>query len=182
MGLNLGRRAVLAGMGIGDGFGQVLPEVADGPVGVLGRGDDAGHVDLAAEPHHVRRLRTRVGGELVEGFLPGGQNPPRCQRRRRTRRPKRERVGRRRAGRRRATTAAGRWRRRPGGSWPAGSPPGSRRAGAAPTGAAVQRRRSTAPCSPPRGAGSATTGRRATCPTPAAGSCSEPDQPARRCY
>ena len=58
-------------MGLPDGFGEVLGEVADGLVGVLG--DDALQVELRPEPHHVRRLRVRVGVQGVEGLLPGGE-------------------------------------------------------------------------------------------------------------
>src|SRR3712207_8968921 len=55
---------------VSDGLGQVLRQVADGPVGVLAWGDDASHVDLPAEPHHVRRPRVRVLLEVVESFGP----------------------------------------------------------------------------------------------------------------
>jgi hypothetical protein len=59
------------GVGFADGFGEVLGEVANGLVGVLG--DDALQVELLAEPHHVRRPGVRVGVEPVERLPPGGQ-------------------------------------------------------------------------------------------------------------
>ena len=65
-----GRLAV--GVGFADGFGEVLGEVADGLVGVLG--DDALQVELRAEPHHMRRLGVRVGVEPVERLGPGRQD------------------------------------------------------------------------------------------------------------
>ncbi len=67
-------RSRVVGVGVADGFGQVLGQVADGPVRVGGGGDDAAHVGLGAEPHHVRRLRVRVGGQLVDDFVPGRQH------------------------------------------------------------------------------------------------------------
>ena len=68
----VGRVGRRVGVGFADGFGEVLGEVADGLVGVLG--DDALQVELRAEPHHVRRLRVRVGVEPVERFGPGRQH------------------------------------------------------------------------------------------------------------
>ena len=61
---------------VGDGFGEVLGQVADGPVRVLGGGDDAGGVLLGAEPQHMHRPGVGVVGDLVERFGPGGQHLP----------------------------------------------------------------------------------------------------------
>ena len=57
------------------GFGEVLGQVADGPVRVRGGGDDAGHVELACRT--ASRAPACASGsacELVERLGPGGQH------------------------------------------------------------------------------------------------------------
>ena len=52
------------GVGFPDGFGEVLGEVADRLVGVVG--DDALQIKLRAEPHQMRRPGIRVSVDPVE--------------------------------------------------------------------------------------------------------------------
>ncbi len=66
---------VRVGVGLGDGFGEVLGQVPDGPVRVLRGCDDALDVDLGAEPDHVRGSGVGVV-ELREGLVPGLQREP----------------------------------------------------------------------------------------------------------
>ena len=89
---------LIVGVAVGfpDGFGEVLGEVADGLVGVLG--DDALQVELRAEPHHMCRPGVWVGVERVERLLPRWAAPRRCR-------------GRRSRARDRSTREAGRCRR-----------------------------------------------------------------------
>jgi hypothetical protein len=66
------RRAVVGiAVGVGDRLGEVLAELADAPVGLGSAGDEALHVDLGAEAHHVGGSCLRVGVELVERLTPG---------------------------------------------------------------------------------------------------------------
>ena len=70
-----------AQLGIGLGFvaagdllGEVLGQVPDAPLGVLGPGQDPVGVELGPEPGHVPRIIVRADG--VEGLVPGGQDFP----------------------------------------------------------------------------------------------------------
>ena len=66
--LGVGVRAVA----VADLLGQVLGQVADAPVSVLGPGEHALGVEPDAEPGQVVGLVA----ELVEGLVPGGRTSP----------------------------------------------------------------------------------------------------------
>jgi hypothetical protein len=54
----------------GHRLGQVLGQVGDRPVGVLGAGQDPLDVHLRPQAHHMRRARVRVLVEVCQGALP----------------------------------------------------------------------------------------------------------------
>ena len=69
----VGRVLPLVGVRLADSLGQVLGEVADRPLGVGSASEQSLHVELAAEPDHVRRLRILVVLQLRQRIGPGLQ-------------------------------------------------------------------------------------------------------------
>jgi hypothetical protein len=64
----------LGAVAVADVLGEILGDVADAPVSVLGPGQDALGVEAIAEPGDVQRLVIVADG--VECFVPGRQDFP----------------------------------------------------------------------------------------------------------